>query len=93
MRKRSTRTTKQLHHRLTQPPIARFVVIPGVPMLPHGKAVHGKRTRMNRQVIDLSERLTDVSRQRSDQVGRPDDCTEPQKSRQLQHDVPLNLFT
>ncbi len=39
------RPPKQLTNHPTQPPIARFMVIPRMPVLPHGKALHGERAR------------------------------------------------
>ena len=45
---------------------------------------------MNREVIDLCQRLADMPWQRGNQVGRLDDRPQPEKARQLQHDVPLD---
>ena len=37
--------------------------------------------------------LADVSRQRGDQVGGLDDRSQPEKARQLQHHLPLDVLT
>ena len=51
----SAQTAEWLSDQVAQPAISRFLVIPGVPVLPHRKSLHRYRTRMHRQVIHLRQ--------------------------------------
>lgn len=45
---------------------------------------------MDGEIIDLRKRFADVTWQRGDQVSGLDDRSEPQETRQLQHEVTLD---
>jgi hypothetical protein len=90
--RRITPTAKQLRDQTPQPPVSRFVVISGMPMLSDRKSIDGNRTGVHGQIVDFRQRLADVARQCRDQIGAFDDRTEPKEPRQLQHDFALDLL-
>lgn len=78
----SRRDAEQLNNHTTQPAIPRLVVIPRMPVLPHGKTIYRNRARMNGQIARLRECFADVTWQRGHQIGRLDDRSEPEETRQ-----------